>query len=236
MTDRKFWDRNPSCLIFSEGESMYGTIKPYDRLLVKPYSSCENVREGDVIAFLPPGETKIMVHRIVRIDIEGRIWARGDNNYTNDPWPLVRDNIIGRITYAYRGKNKLRIYGNLAGRWQGFFTRLLKYIFRYTRSLLILLHCLTAIRRLVSTFISFFIRVRPFTISASDFELHILLGKEVIGRYIARNSKWYIHRQYLTLIDIEQLLNSCKIFESRTSKVNLKITTSVQHYNKSCNV
>ena len=205
MNVGKFVHGDTCLLIFSIGMSMYYTLRPHDRLLIKPYSAREKACKGDVVAFHSPWGEGVVVHRIVRVDAQERIWTKGDNNYTHDPLAFVRGNIIGRVTHVYRGRSKLCIYGGLRGQGQAFLIRFSKYLWDRGHSFLKFLRCQTAIQWLVRAGFTRLLRVRQFTINAADFELHVLLGKKVIGRYVSRQAKWHIQGPYRAFVDTQRL-------------------------------
>lgn len=184
------------------GMSMYSTLKPYDRISIKAYSSSEKISKGDVVAFSPPYAAGVIVHRVVSIDAAGRIGTRGDNNATNDPWVLERAHILGKITHVYRGGDVRIVHGGTLGQCRAFFARFLKFIGVRARFLMMFLRNQLVPRWLVGVVSRRFIRVRHFVSNGADFELHILFGNKVIGRYVSRDTKWYVHESYKGWVDI----------------------------------
>lgn len=67
--------------------SMRPGIQPGDVVMVRPVPTDE-LKVGDVIAYLPPSHTTPVLHRIVSIDSSGLI-TKGDANNVEDPWGKV---------------------------------------------------------------------------------------------------------------------------------------------------
>jgi signal peptidase len=67
--------------------SMRPTISPGDVAVTQPVSVAD-LRTGDVIAFVPPGSTRPVLHRITSVT-NGVITTRGDANPVDDPWHVV---------------------------------------------------------------------------------------------------------------------------------------------------
>jgi signal peptidase I len=57
--------------------------------------SIESLRVGDVIAFIPPDQTRPVLHRITSLR-DGVITTRGDANLVDDPW---RASLAGSTAY-----------------------------------------------------------------------------------------------------------------------------------------
>lgn len=68
--------------------SMRPGIQPGDLALLRPVPSQE-IRDGDIIAYLPPDRSVPVMHRIVSLTPEG-IVTKGDANSVTDPWGRVR--------------------------------------------------------------------------------------------------------------------------------------------------
>ncbi len=68
--------------------SMRPGIQPGDIAVLRPVS-VQQLRVGEVIAYLPPNETTPVMHRIVSLDAQG-IVTKGDANSVADPWGRVQ--------------------------------------------------------------------------------------------------------------------------------------------------
>jgi len=67
--------------------SMRPGIQPGDVVMVRAVPTDE-LKVGDVIAYLPPSHTTPVLHRIVSIDSSGLV-TKGDANNVSDPWGKV---------------------------------------------------------------------------------------------------------------------------------------------------
>jgi signal peptidase len=67
--------------------SMRPEIQPGDVVMVRAVPTDE-LKAGDVIAYLPPAHTTPVLHRIVSIDSSGLV-TKGDANNVADPWGKV---------------------------------------------------------------------------------------------------------------------------------------------------
>lgn len=66
--------------------SMQPTFSAGDVVVTQPVD-VSGVRKGDVIAFVPPGFSRPLMHRITAIT-DGVMTTRGDANRVSDPWQL----------------------------------------------------------------------------------------------------------------------------------------------------
>jgi SynChlorMet cassette protein ScmC len=121
--------------IVYSGPSMNPTLQAPDLLDVVPYDGGQPA-VGDVICFIPPGDEKIVVHRIIRITGSG-IQTQGDNNPSADTALFQENRIIGRVIGATRGNHPKRIASGNLGRFTRWRMRTRKYaiinIFRVIR-------------------------------------------------------------------------------------------------------
>ena len=82
-----------STLIVTTG-SMAGTIEDGDLIIVK---KADDFKIGDIITFLPPGDTVPTTHRIIRI-VGDKYYTKGDANNAEDTHPIGKENIVGKVT------------------------------------------------------------------------------------------------------------------------------------------
>lgn len=82
-----------SWLIVTTG-SMSGTIEDGDMIIVK---KADEFKIGDIITFLPPGDTVPTTHRIIRIK-DGKYYTKGDANNAEDTHPIEKGDIVGKVT------------------------------------------------------------------------------------------------------------------------------------------
>ena len=65
-----------------------------DALVVKGVDK-KDLKVGDVIVFDIPGQKTPIVHRIIKIEDNGKIVTKGDHNPTHDPWEVKK--IHGKV-------------------------------------------------------------------------------------------------------------------------------------------
>ena len=80
---------------------------------VMPYRG-EAIRRGDVVCFSRQGDPTMVVHRVVRINAKS-VTTTGDNNPLEDHWILADEQVIGRVTAAWRGTRRRKILGGWLG-------------------------------------------------------------------------------------------------------------------------
>jgi hypothetical protein len=177
---------------------MSPTFRPLDLLYLEKNGGADYY-PGDVLVFRPPHEERFVVHRAVAVQ-GGGIWTQGDNNRFRDPYRLANRDIEGRVVRMERGGRTLKVRNGLAGRIRFLFLRALKLsgflaacaagptyrsmgesgIFRC------LLPLLPPTRVLAFE--------RPHGI-----ELHLLMGRCVIGRRLPGHPSWQIRRPFRLL-------------------------------------
>ena len=81
-----------SVLVIATG-SMSGSIEAGDVVVVKDTGDYET---GDVVTYLPIGETVTVTHRIVRTE-GNRYYTKGDANLSEDPEPVYFKQIVGEV-------------------------------------------------------------------------------------------------------------------------------------------
>lgn len=89
-----------STLIVTTG-SMSGTIEQGDMIVIK---KTDEYKIGDVITFIPEGESIPTTHRIIRISGD-HYYTKGDANNAEDMRPVTADRIVGKVinTYSHAG-------------------------------------------------------------------------------------------------------------------------------------
>jgi signal peptidase I len=79
-------------VLWVSGGSMAPALVPGDVVVV---AKDAQLRQGD-IALLKPG-AGFVLHRVTRIERDGRVWARGDANPVADMNPTLRRDVHGRV-------------------------------------------------------------------------------------------------------------------------------------------
>jgi len=102
--------------IVVSGCSMLPTLCQSELLEVIPYGS-DNTGPmvGDVICFFSSKKNYRIVHRVIKISEEG-IVTRGDNNWAADSYPVLDDEIIGKVAFTWREGKRREIPGGFYGR------------------------------------------------------------------------------------------------------------------------
>lgn len=75
--------------------SMRPTANPGDLAILEPMPT-KNIKVGDVIVYVPPGKSEMVMHRVHAMGPKG-ILTKGDANNVTDPWGWVH--IKGQTTY-----------------------------------------------------------------------------------------------------------------------------------------
>jgi signal peptidase I len=84
------------------GYSMNPTIQAGDILQIEE-TDLEHIKEGEVIVFQSlssPG--KYIMHRVTKINTDGSLTTKGDNNTQEDTVPVSNINLVGKIVEARR--------------------------------------------------------------------------------------------------------------------------------------
>jgi hypothetical protein len=138
-----------------------------------------------------------VVHRVVRVDSQGGIRTRGDNNASADPDLLRLKDIVGQVVAAQRGTRRRRIAGGWRGMWAAYGGRLWRAVnVRGSRLLHGAYHVLAGsdlFRRLLPA--RFRPRVYVFQAPLQPV-LKLMMGRTVVGRYDRREEQWRIRRPF----------------------------------------
>ncbi len=109
-------------LVKYTGPSMNPTLAEPDLLEVVPYDG-NPILKGDVIYYQKPGDSLMVVHRVICTGPEG-IRTRGDNNREIDSYVLEPSLVEGKVVAAQRRDKRRDIaggwYGTLQERWRHF--------------------------------------------------------------------------------------------------------------------
>lgn len=84
-------------------QSMNPKLKKYD-IIFYVDEKYENIEKDDIIVFNYIGSDSAMkgrqiIHRVVRITDDGKIYTKGDNNESEDLDPVTKDNYIGKYVW-----------------------------------------------------------------------------------------------------------------------------------------
>jgi hypothetical protein len=182
------------------GPSMNPTLKAGDRLHVLPYDE-RKIRLGDVIVFMPPEDGRKVTHRVISIYPDG-IRTRGDSCPQLDPWVLSPDQILGRVAYAYRGKRKRRISGGPIGQLYALTFRAVHAFDVVVSSMIHPLYRRLARSGFLGRWLHGWIKTRVLSFDRpGGTELHLLLGRRLIGRRPPGEAHWQIRRPFRFFVD-----------------------------------
>jgi len=192
-------DGLPKSMMYT-GTSMNPALKASDVLQVLPYRR-EKIQPGDVIVFLPPGSSHVVVHRVISVNAQA-IRTRGDHNRDIDSWVVSSDCVVGRVVWAQRGNRRRSIHGGLRGRLYSFGIRPIRMIDLKISSLLHPIY-----RRLAQTGVlrpwlpvRMETRVLSFDRSAGT-ELQLVMGRRIIGRLLPGRNEWLIRRPFRLFVN-----------------------------------
>jgi len=186
------------------GPSMNPILKAGDQIRVVPYAS-RNIRVGDVVVFQAPEGKQHVTHRVISVDSRG-VRTRGDNNNNIDSWILQPEEITGRVDSALRGAKRVPIHGGRRGMMYASALRSIKRAnLTISRMLRPAYHRLLKsgiFRRAVPN------RARPRVIcflKPNGVEMHLLMGRWMIGRCRPGLDRWWIRRPFKLFVDENSL-------------------------------
>jgi signal peptidase I len=182
------------------GSSMNPTLHEPEIIEIMPYDSRPS-RVGDVIFFLRPGSSQLVVHRIIRVTPAG-ITTHGDNHIQEDTFLLQPDSIKGQVVAAWRGQKRRKISSGYEG-W--LISRWLRWRRILDHNLSILLHPIYhALSRwgLIAWILPASLRphVVVFHANGRD-QFQLLLGQHIIGRYDDQRQNWQIQRPFQLFVE-----------------------------------
>ena len=190
--------------VFCRGESMRPLLRPGDRIRFVP-CRVEEVRRGDVIIFIPPGQEERVVHRVVSTG-PGGILTKGDANPCRDTGNLRQEDIVGRAVSVERGGRVIPVAGGIAGRLLAALIR----AFRKSDHLAshVLNPCYRGLARsgLFRALLPPALRPRVITFERDGArEMQLVLGRRIIGRRPAGAGVWTIRRPFRIFVDEHSL-------------------------------
>ena len=190
--------------VFCRGESMRPLLRPGDRIVFAP-CRVEELKRGDVIIFILPGQRERVVHRVISTGPAG-IQTKGDANPYGDAWGLRQEDIVGRAVSVERGGRAIPVAGGLAGCLLAALIR----VFRTSDHLAshVLNPCYRGLARsgLFRARLPPALRPRVITFERDGArEMQLVLGRRIIGRRPAGAGSWIIRRPFRIFVD-EQVL------------------------------
>lgn len=214
-------------LMLCRGTSMVPTLLPGDLLHVTRCGK-SGVGAGDVVVFLPSDSPIPLAHRVV--SRHGKeVLTRGDNNDSIDGPILAPVKIIGRVAFAERKGELLKIYGGVSGLLGAWRLRLRRTIPRVLRRFL------SPVCRFLSHGVP--LRVRAWGgsrlsvvafASESRTQYRLFLRNKPVGRWVGSRGSWTLRFQESLWLD-EGVLPSPDEGEERGPK---RVATKLQRAKK----
>jgi hypothetical protein len=185
--------------MFYHGSSMFPVFQPGDRMKFVPCTAAE-VRRGDVIVFRPPGEDRLVVHRVVETG-PGGIRTKGDGSDRPDSWTLKGKEIRGRVVSFERNGRTHAVRCGMPGRLEAKALRGAQWLNHCLSDILHPLYRLLSKKGLLARLLPASIAPRIVTFGRPyGLEMQILMGRRVIGRCVA-GAGWVIRRPYRLFVD-----------------------------------
>jgi hypothetical protein len=179
-------------------------LRPGDRIRFV-YCRVEEVRRGDVIIFIPPGQEERVVHRVVSTG-PGGIRTKGDANPCRDTGNLRQEDIIGRAVSVERNGKVTPVTGGIAGRLLAALIRAIRKSDHMASH--VLNPCYRGLARsgLFRTLLPPALRPRVITFERDgQKEMQLVLGRRIIGRRPAGAGAWTIRRPFRIFVDEHSL-------------------------------
>jgi signal peptidase I len=186
--------------IFCRGDSMRPLFRPGDRIQFVP-CCIEDLRRGDVIIFIPPGQNERVVHRVVSTKPDG-IRTKGDANSYRDAWGLRQEDIVGRAVSVERGGRVIPVAGGIAGRLLASLIRAVRTSDHFASH--VLSPCYRGLARsgLFRMLLPTALRPKVITFERDGHrEMQLVLGRRIIGRLTADAGAWAIRRPFRLIVE-----------------------------------
>ena len=179
-------------------------FQPGDRIHFAP-CRVEELRRGDVIIFISPGQDERIIHRVDSTGPEG-IRTKGDANPFRDTGNLRQEDIVGRAVSVERNGKVTPVTSGIAGRLLAALIR----AFRKSDHLAshVLNPCYRGLARsgLFRALLPSAMRPRVITFERDGTrEMQLVLGRRIIGRRPAGAGAWTIRRPFRLFVDEQAL-------------------------------
>ncbi len=187
------------------GPSMNPTLRTPDILQVIPYAE-KSVQQGDIVYYLSPIDGQHTIHRVVRITADG-IYTCGDKNTVEDQYILQQEDIIGRVTSAWRYGKYRKISGGTLGLWGRYWAVFCNRMIKFSAPILHgMYHGLASSSFLKNSLpCSMQPRVVVFKQRYLPPIFKILVKGKEIGRYDDIKNIWLIERPWRLIVDETKL-------------------------------
>lgn len=190
--------------LFYRGDSMSPTLKFPALLEIEPCRG-RNVECGDVIVFNSPDREGRVVHRVVSRDAQG-IRTRGDASSKADSYLLRPENIVGQVVYARTGMKRRRIHGGRVGRAIARWLRVRKALKRVLAMPLRSAYDMLSRSGIFRIWIPARFRMKIMAFNRPEGrELHLFMGRRLIGHRPAGKASWLIKPPYRLFVEVLEL-------------------------------
>lgn len=184
------------------GQSMVPTLREPD-FLVAERADFQQIQPGDVIIFMIPESSMVVVHRVIQKTQAGCV-TRGDNVSYADPWLIVENHYLGRV-FQKQNNGKIRpVHGGLAGMAIHVFLRAARVVIRQLSPLA---KWLRAVVRFLSLDRLAEAVLRPTPVayqSPSGRVVRLVARGKVIGAYSEQQGRWVLRFPYRYFIRRDQ--------------------------------
>jgi signal peptidase I len=197
-------EQNNTTAVFCRGESMRPLFRPGDRILVVACRA-EDVRQGDVLIFIAPGQDECIIHRVVSTGPDG-IRTKGDANPYRDAWGLRQEDIVGRAVSVERGSRVIPVSGGIAGCLLAALIRAVRKSDHLASHVLNPCYRGLARRALFRALLPAALRSRVITFERDGArEMQLVLGRRIVGRRAVGTGVWIIRRPFRIFVDEQAL-------------------------------
>lgn len=203
LQDYPFADN--ALVVNCSGFSMKPTLYHPDILEVTPYRR-QQVQRGDIIFFKSPMSKSKIVHRVVSITSDG-LNTRGDNNQTTDTHIVKAEDVIGRVTAAWRHGKRRSVAGGWKGEYIGYFCILRRKINKIFVPLLRGIYQKLSSNRFIANMLPAILRPRIIEFRQQHLPsiLKLMIKNHVIGSYHFQHERWQINHPWRLIINSANL-------------------------------
>ncbi len=204
--DRKLNSSGPETEtgIFCRGESMWPLFRPGDRIRFVP-CCVEELKKGDVILFIPPGQKERVVHRVLSTG-PGGVRTKGDANLCRDSWGLFHETIVGRAMAVERNGRVIPVSGGVRGHLLGLLIHVLRKSDHFASYVLNPSYRVLARTGLFRALLPHSLRPKVIEFERDGAkEMCLVMGSNIVGRRRAGEERWIIRRPYRIFVDEQGL-------------------------------
>ena len=186
------------------GPSMLPTLKSGDGLRLYKYRDKTEIKIGDIIVYPHPDKPFDVVHRIIKIKVDGVI-TRGDNNNKVDPYLIKFGDIGGKVISTKRKTKLINLTNGKLGYYLHRYLIFKKYIYPYVVKVpCIILRPLKQYG--ILNFMHPCFNLKVITIKRKNSVKKILSsGKKAVGKFNNETEEWEIIFPYKYFVNKKKL-------------------------------